>query len=444
MRSQSIAAILLVAALAAVGPETASAQTAGQAALQPAATEAAPQTPTERLGFREAVQRAIDRNPSAAIAAAGILRADAILRQVRGTSLFNISGSISNTTLNTGVDFDGSVVTPRNQSTASLNITMPLYAPALWARRTQAKDQKEVASLSAAEVRRQTAVAAAQAYLVVIALRRVVEANVRAREVSQAHYELAHQLQIGGAGSRLNELRAQEEFTSNNTIVEAARIALYKAQEALGVLLAADGPVDAAEEPVFEPPPVSLDVTDANLMQWRPDLKLFSARTELADRVVRESWKDYLPSVDGLFQPQTTYPSQFFLPANSWRAVIQASVPIFDSKLRSGVKQERQANLDESKAVLAGAVTQAKSEVRAARESIASAERALDSARTAADQARSVVEIVNVSYRAGAATNIEVIDAQRRSRDADTAVAVAEDAVRRAHLDLLTAVGRFP
>ena len=64
--------------------------------------------------------------------------------------------------------------------------------------------------------------------------------------------------------------------------------------------------------------------------------------------------------------------------------------------------------------------------------------------RAAADQAQQVVNITNISFRAGAATNIEVIDAERRARDADTAVASAEDTLRRARLELLTALGRFP
>jgi outer membrane protein TolC len=42
------------------------------------------------------------------------------------------------------------------------------------------------------------------------------------------------------------------------------------------------------------------------------------------------------------------------------------------------------------------------------------------------------------------ATLVEVIDAQRRARDAETAAAIAEDAVRRARLELLLASGRFP
>jgi outer membrane protein TolC len=61
-----------------------------------------------------------------------------------------------------------------------------------------------------------------------------------------------------------------------------------------------------------------------------------------------------------------------------------------------------------------------------------------------ADEARQILSITNVSFRAGAATNIEVIDAERVSRDADMAVAVIEDNLRRAKLELLNALGRFP
>ena len=50
----------------------------------------------------------------------------------------------------------------------------------------------------------------------------------------------------------------------------------------------------------------------------------------------------------------------------------------------------------------------------------------------------------DMAFREGATTNIEVIDAQRRARDAGTAAAIAEDAVRRARLELLVALGRFP
>jgi outer membrane protein len=416
--------------------------------------------PTERVTFDEAIQRAIRNNPSVAIAAAGILRAEALLLEARSTTRLQVNGNITTTTLNRGVEFDGQTVTPQSQLAATLDVRYPLYAPARWAQRAQADAARDVAEASADDVRRQTALATADAYLTIIARRRVVEGNIRARESAKAHYDLARQLQEGGTGSRLNELRAQQELSADETLVEAAQLAVYRAQEALGVLLVSDGPVDATDEPLFPIPPDAMAVAalpgagveparsagadPSQPLLARTDLKLFTAEQQLAERVLRDSSKDRLPFLEGVFQPSSTYPGQLFFPQNTWRFLLQMSVPIFDSGQRQGLKLERQAALDVSRANLARALTTARSEVRAAREAIASSERALASARAGADQAQQVVNIVNVSFRAGAATNIEVIDAERRARDADLAVAIAEDNLRRGRLDLLTALGRFP
>jgi outer membrane protein TolC len=417
--------------------------------------------PAERVTFDEAIQRAISNNPSTAIAAAGILRAEALLLEARSATRMQVNGNVTTTTLNRGVEFDGQTVTPQSQLAATLDVRYPLYAPARWAQRAQADAARNVAEASADDVRRQTALATADAYLTIIARRRVVDSTIRARESARAHYELARQLQEGGTGSRVNELRAQQELSADETLVEAAQLAVYRAQEALGVLLVADGPVDATAEPLFATPPDSVALaasapgagddlgrsTQPDLSQpllARTDLKLFAAEQQLADRVFRDSSKDRLPFLEGVFQPSSTYPGQLFFPQNTWRFLLQMTIPIYDSGQRQGLKLERQAALDVSRANLARALTTARSEVRAARESIASAERFLVSARAGAEQAQQVVNIVNVSFRAGAATNIEVVDAERRARDADLAVAIAEDTLRRARLDLLTALGRFP
>ncbi len=395
----------------------------------------------ERITFADAIARAIQKNPTTAIAAAGILRAEGLLRQARAATLLQVTGNITTTTLNHGVDFEGATVTPQNQLAASLTADMPVVNAAAWARRAQAQDQQHVAELNLADVRRQVATATADAYLAVFAARRVLEANVRARDTAKAHFDLANELEQRGTGSHLNTLRAQQQWTSDEALVETARLALYRAQEALGVLIVADGPVDAADEPTFEVPEVGTNVASGFT---RTDLRLFAAEQQAATRVVRDSTKDYFPSLDAIFLPQSTYPAQFFVPTNSWRFLLQANVPIFDSGQRASLKIQRRAALEEATATLAGATTTAASQVRAAREAVASSERALVSGRAAADQAQQVVSITNISFRAGGATSIEVIDAERSARDADTAVAVAEDNLRRAQLDLLIALGQFP
>jgi outer membrane protein len=396
--------------------------------------------PVARVTFKDAVSQAIEKNPTMAEAATGILRAEGLIRQARGATRLQLNGAITTTTLNTGVDFDGSTVTPQNQVTASITADYPLVAAAAWARRAQAQDQKNVAELTVADTRRQVALSAADVYLTIISQHHIVESNVRARDIAKAHFDLASQLEQSGAGSRLNSLRAQQQYSSDIGLVEVAQLALYRAQEALGVLIVIDGPVDAIDDPVFELPPD----TRAPLLQARTDLKLFAGEQDAAERVFRDSGKDWWPTLDALFTPSTNYPSQFFLPANSWRFLLQANVPIFDSGQRAGVKTQRQAAFELARVTLSGAVTEANSQVRVAREAIASGERAVASARAAAEQAQEVVRITNISFRAGAATNIEVIDAERTARDVDTAVALAEDNLRHARLDLLAAVGRFP
>ena len=89
-------------------------------------------------------------------------------------------------------------MTPRNQITASLTLDQPILAAAAWARRAQAADAKTVAELSAAETRRQIALATADAFLTIIARRRVVDGNVRARDAAKAHFDLATQLERRG------------------------------------------------------------------------------------------------------------------------------------------------------------------------------------------------------------------------------------------------------
>ncbi len=409
------------------------------------------QTPVvERVTFQQAIDRAIANNPSATIAAAGILRAEGLLAQARSVSKLQLTGNVTSTTLNQGVEFEGTTVSPRSTASASLTFDQPVVAAVAWARRAQARDNVQIAELSAVETRRQIALATADVYLSIITRKRVLEGDVRARDTSRAHFDLATQLEQQGTGSRLNALRAQQQLSSFEREIEFASLAVYLAQEALGVLLVATGPVDAADEPSFALPAdaaaLASTVTDLTpvLLQSRPDLRLFSSQRQAAQRVLSDSSKDRWPSLDAIFVPQRISPAQFFTQANSWRFLLQANIPVFDSGLRSSLKTQRQAELNVTQATLAGAITQASSEVRAAREAVASGERGVARAREAADQAQQVLDIVNVSFRAGASTNIEVTDAARIAGDTDTAAAVAEAILRRARLDLLLALGRFP
>jgi outer membrane protein TolC len=200
-------------------------------------------------------------------------------------------------------------------------------------------------------------------------------------------------------------------------------------------------PIDAGGEPAFEVPP---EAPEADWMPIRSDVQLFAATQRAADRVLRDSAKDWWPSGAVSFDPQILKPSGIFQPSNTWRLTFSVSQPIYDGGQRKSARRLRETDVTFSQLSLERLQIQARSEERLARAALASHERSLVSARRAADQSNEVLKITIVAFEAGASTNIEVIDAQRSARDLETAVAVIEDNVRQARLDLLVALGRFP
>jgi outer membrane protein TolC len=397
--------------------------------------------PIETVTLDEAIARALKNNPTIAQAAEDILRAEGLLQQARAAFLPGIAANVATLVNSTERRFDDVITSPRTQATLSAAVAMPVLAASRWAAATQARDQVEIAGLSTADVRTNIAVATAQAYLEIIASKRQVEVNQRARETSLAHLDYARRRLEAGAGTRLNELRAAQEVSTDEGRLETAQLAVRRAQEALGVLMAANGPVDAAAEPVFEIPAV---IEEAGWMALRPDVQLFTAEQRAADRVWRDSSKDWFPTAIASFNPQALVPASIFTTARSWRFTVDFVQPIFDSGQRRGVKRVREANRNVAALALTSLQIQARSEVRVAQESVRSLERVLASLRQAAQQAQEVLSITTFAFQAGATTNLEVIDAQRQARDADTAAAVAENTLMRARLDLLRALGRFP
>ena len=146
-----------------------------------------------------------------------------------------------------------------------------------------------------------------------------------------------------------------------------------------------------------------------------------------------------------LFTPTVLAPTGLFANPRSWRAAVLFTVPLFEVGRRRGQARERQALVDVVRAEraqrrAAGQLRDPDGPRSGGRDRAGAAVRA----GPRREQANEVVQITDVAFREGATTNIEVIDAQRRARDAETAAAIAEDAVRRARFELLVATGRFP
>jgi outer membrane protein TolC len=416
---------------------------AGSAGAQGEPNASTPATSLETLTFQQAIQRALEKGTNSVVALEEIQRAEARIREARSASLPTLTGTGTYTRLDADRPPQGTVILPRDQLAANLLLTVPLIVPQRWAQWSHASSDAKVARASAEDVRRQTAITTARAYLTVISEKRVVDINERALKTAKAHFDYAHTRLLGGVGNRVDDVRAEQEMVSDQSQVESAYAGVARAREALGVLLGDKGPVDVVDDvSLAEGPALSNAMSEAT--SRRGDVRASKERLDAAERVKKDSYTDYLPFLVGTFQPFYQNPETPTLPTTGWQAQLILTIPFYDGGLRYGLSEERESLSAEARAQYDGLVRQARSDVRVAFESVKRAEASLLAAVNAARLAKDALDLANVAYRAGATTNIEVIDAERRAHDAETSAAIAEDVARQARVDLLSATGRFP
>jgi len=175
----------------------------------------------------------------------------------------------------------------------------------------------------------------------------------------------------------------------------------------------------------------------------RPDVRRFSAELRARERIADDAWKSWLPTVTASFTPRYVTPAGLFEPSKSWRALFQLEVPLFDGSL-GAERSTRIADREIARLRLDGVRVEARSELRTAQEGVRRSEAIVTSTREAAGAAAEALRITEIAYRAGATTNVEVVQAQQSARNGEIEAAVAEDRLRQARLDLLVALGQFP
>ena len=88
----------------------------------------------ERLTFAQAIERAVANNPTIAQATAGIMRAEAVLQQVRSNSLPALGLALT-TTVTNPVKFDTVSIVPVVQTQTIPTFALPILTPVAWAQR---------------------------------------------------------------------------------------------------------------------------------------------------------------------------------------------------------------------------------------------------------------------------------------------------------------------
>ena len=407
----------------------------------PATPEAdVPTRPMAQLTLPEAIDRALERSPRVSMVRAAVQRAEALVVQSRATWLPTLSLNGTFTQLEGNRGLADRVLLPAQSGGANLQLNVPLLSVPRWLSTQQAQLAVDASAEDEKEVTRVVTSLVGRAWLAVQLQHKLVAVAERARVTSAEQLELATLRYSGGLGTRLDLVRAHRELADNEGRLARVNAELTTSREVLGVLLGERGPVDISGAPEFGPLPASADLE--RVLEARPDVAAAEHRVALALRAVDTSWTDYLPTAGLLLQPTAQSPATPTQPSLGITAQVTGQLVLFDGLARSGARKERDASLASARAQSDEVRQRAESELRLALEVLSLRGASARAADASAKWALEANVLARAAWKEGASTNIELIEAERAARDAESLAEVARTSEWAAQLELLVAAGR--
>jgi outer membrane protein TolC len=311
-------------------------------------------------------------------------------------------------------------VVPKEQLAGQVEATQVLFSPALWHGIRAASRGADAAELNIAGARRDILFGTAQAFYGVASLRQAVQVSERLLEIAQRQEKDARVRFQAGAIAKVGLLRAEIDRARAEQDLRRARNSYESARIGLATLL--DRPVDFEvadpPEPKLVPDPVQLQ---ADALRDRTDVRAARKALESARAARSAQIGRYFPDIAAFGRYQVADVAGLTGQKDAWAAGLSLQWRIFDGGLRESDLRESSARVDEAEANLASAESRTSAEVRQALLDLESARANAEKAREQRDLAAENQRLVDVSFRAGAATAVEQADATAQLRTAELA-----------------------
>ncbi|HEX8701597.1 MAG TPA: TolC family protein [Myxococcaceae bacterium] len=334
------------------------------------------------------------------------------------------------------------VIQPFNLVAGQIQVRQAVIVPQLWAAIEAAAQSEELARLSTEAQRREVLFIVAQAYYGAAAQQEALRAQARLLELNQAREKDTQARFDAGTVTRVALLRARLDRTRAEQDMLSSRNALAAAKLALATLLQRDANFELAPPPEPQPPQSSPQLAEQALAE-RPDVAAARKGEELAETQRRGARYAYLPTVglSGAFNVSNV--GGFIGDNTFWQITLAASWTIYDGGLREATIREQSARVAEAEAQRQLTEARVREEVERSRLELENAIANREKAREALELARESQRLMDISFREGVATYLEVADVNTALTAAEVGDVAERLQASLAALRLLKAVGAF-
>ncbi len=333
------------------------------------------------------------------------------------------------------------VVQALDQLGAQIQLTQAIFAPGVWSGIRTAGESERLAATNLESTRADILFGAAQLYYNAAALKQAVAVQERILATNRDHERDARVRYEAGAVNKMTLLRAEIDRARTEQDLKRAQIAYAQARVSLATLL--DRKDSAFEVDVPREPARPEGDLQARALSERPDVRAARQTVTVDERQREGVYTGYVPTVDAFAHYRWSNVAGFTGLYTSWDLGLSVNWNLFDGGLREANLREARARLAEAESSRASAEAKALDEVKRAQLDLESAVANRAKAEEEVSLARENHRLVEVNFRAGTATYIEVSDATSALVSAELSKVTESLNVDLAALRLQKAAGLF-
>ncbi len=336
------------------------------------------------------------------------------------------------------------LITKQDQLAGQIQATQALIAPQAWYAIASARAGERLADDNTESFRRDVLFSVAQAYYGAVGQKQVVAIQERQLAITRDHEKDAKVRYDAGSAPKVTLLRAEIDRSRAEQDLKRAQNAYLSAKVALATLIDRK---DAGFE-VEVPSSPQLPTTDpasleAAAARDRPDVRAAEEQVTVAEKSRAGVVTRYLPSLGAFGRYQYSNAAGFSGDSTTWAVGLQLNWTILDGFLRESDLRANAARVREAEAAQASTLARARADVQTAGLDLDSAVANREKAKEQLSLARENQRLVDVNYKAGAATYIEVSDAITALNTAELTQVSESLNADLAALRLLKAAGAF-
>jgi HAE1 family hydrophobic/amphiphilic exporter-1 len=280
-----------------------------------------------------------------------------------------------------------------------------------------AKLARQMGAEEVVRARQATALLAVRAYNdFVLGLEKIAVAR-KAVLQKEKHLEMARNRRQAGVATELDVLRSQVDLENQRAVLLRIQGEAELARGNLNATMVQ--PIDTPIEPVdrleYLPLAVTLDEAVRQAWERRPEAKAILLNERIYEQLIGVAQAEGRPSLDfyGQYGWSVRQPGNFFEgDFTKWTAGVTLTIPVFDGFRTRGKVAQARAERNKVAQDRIALENRIRLEAKEGFDRLAVAKSVLEAAELNVTQAQRALEMTQANYQHGAATTLDVIDAQ--------------------------------